>query len=884
MLIWNSQGIRNKISELEQLINREKTDVIIINEPKIKQYKPPKLKNYKSLYQKNDININSGGLLMYYKSNLITTKIDTNTSTFESMAVKIGNKIIVAIYILPNANLDISELKEIMDLGKNVVIAGDFNCHHTNWNCNITNRNGLLLQQTADRKNFIIKAPLTHTHIPHSGNTPSIIDLFVTKNINSNSPLTLQELSSDHLPVTMEIYNNLKIRLDPRPIVDYKNAKWKEFREFITNSIKINNNTNSIENIHKEITNITQIIQQAKEKFIPLILPKTKQIEIPQEIINDIKYRNRLRRQLQRNRTMQLKNEIAELNTLIRLKLESNKQTHWANFIRKINIKDNSLWKMNKYFKNSSNDTSIPTLHGPNGLVEDEKEKTNTFARTYQRIHEQTDHMSDNDTERMVNRTIADFNKININMPYDKLTSPQEIFKIIKNTRPKKAPGYDGIQNILLKNLPKKAIIQLNHIFNGCLKTGYFPSQWKNAHILPFKKPGKNDKFPQNYRPISLLPTLSKILEKIILSRLQEEEENKEILIQEQFGFRKYKSTVLQLAKLVDKITKNFNINKTTSVLTLDIEKAFDTVWINGLIYKLINYKFSNYIIKIIISYLKNRTIQVKINNSLSDIFAISAGVPQGGLLSPVLFIIYINDIPKLQNTNLALFADDTAVISESNNININILRLQNHVNELETFFDKWKIKVNTEKTKLIHFTKKLKKSADNNLYFYGETINEEPVIKYLGVNLDQKLVFSAHIKEVIKKSRNALSSLYPLLNSSSVLELKLKIHLYNTVIKPILLYACPVFSLASKTHINKIQIFQNKCIRIILNKSRYTRIQDLHDETNIMLIKEKMLEISKKFFNIIVKKLPETENIGQLNKDTSPFRIKHKLINNILL
>lgn len=113
---------------------------------------------------------------------------------------------------------------------------------------------------------------------------------------------------------------------------------------------------------------------------------------------------------------------------------------------------------------------------------------------------------------------------------------------------------------------------------NACLKLAYFPHKWKTAHIIPIKKPGKNSSEVKSYRPISLLPAISKLLEKVILARLQQEEESLKNLILEQYGFRKFRSTTLQLANLVDRITKNFNIKKTTSILTLDIEKAFDTV------------------------------------------------------------------------------------------------------------------------------------------------------------------------------------------------------------------------------------------------------------------------------------------------------------------
>lgn len=163
---------------------------------------------------------------------------------------------------------------------------------------------------------------------------------------------------------------------------------------------------------------------------------------------------------------------------------------------------------------------------------------------------------------------------------------------------------------------------------------------------------------------------MSKVLETIVLERIKQHEEQNQILIPEQFGFKKHHCTVKQLARITDKITNNFNIKKTTSLLTLDIEKAFDSVWHQGLIYKLINLNFPPYIIKIIHSFLTNRTFQVKVNGKLSDKQKIPAGTPQGAVTSPTLFNYFINDIPKHPQTSLALFADDTAIIAESRRTN----------------------------------------------------------------------------------------------------------------------------------------------------------------------------------------------------------------------
>ena len=243
-----------------------------------------------------------------------------------------------------------------------------------------------------------------------------------------------------------------------------------------------------------------------------------------------------------------------------------------------------------------------------------------------------------------------------------KLTSPAEIKTIVKNFKNGKAPGWDDIPNIVLKNLNNKALVQLTHIFNCSLKLSYFPNAWKTAIILPiYKGGGKDKKEPTSYRPISLLCTISKIFEKIILTRLNREGKlETEVLNDDQFGFRESRSTVKQLARVVFDITNNFNLKKSTAALLLDVEKAFDTVWHDGLIYQLKEYNIPIYIIRIISSFLSSRKFKVKVGNDLSTSKTQAAGVPQGSILGPKLYIIYNNNIPANKETKKALFADDT--------------------------------------------------------------------------------------------------------------------------------------------------------------------------------------------------------------------------------
>jgi hypothetical protein len=223
-----------------------------------------------------------------------------------------------------------------------------------------------------------------------------------------------------------------------------------------------------------------------------------------------------------------------------------------------------------------------------------------------------------------------------------------DVQKLIQKLRPRVSPGDDGITNTLLRHLPSTVIGYLTRLYNVALRLGYFPTMWKHAKVIAIPIPRKPPTEPGSYRPISLLPTFSKILERIVAKRLTRKAIGEGIIPQEQFGFRKRHSTTAQLTRLSDFITHGFNIRKHTRLITLDLEKAYNTVWINGLLFKLINFKFPAYIIKFLRSYLSHRSFSVTLSGVSSPIKYTSAGLPQGAVLSPILFSIYTADFPRI--------------------------------------------------------------------------------------------------------------------------------------------------------------------------------------------------------------------------------------------
>lgn len=878
IITWNARSITNNYLELELLTQELKTEIICVQESMLNKRNPPKIKNF---YYINKPKNTSGGLIIYYRKHLKPIEIQTLTTDSESMAIQLNNTVIVNFYNGHKTPLNTTELTHLMNLGDKVIIAGDFNCRHTSWNCLGPNKNGTILKNYIDKTKYIINYPRNcHTYKPAHNRTASTIDFFITKNLTIDQPLTIQALDSDHYPVltTVPKANSSSI---PRTSHFYS-TDWKKFKSLTSDNVTINRNHNSTEEIDKSIKNITNTIKSCMYQST-IKTPKTlDDFELPTHIKTQIQYKNSLRKRLQRNYSMTLYQEYKDAINLVRTLMKSIKAEQWEKFTKNL-TNSNEMWKITRTLRKNKNTFGVATLKSQQKLLFEDTDKAVHLAETYLTNHKMTQNKSDQQTELTVKASVEKLLSQSYDIPTTYLTSPNEIKQIIKSFSNKKAPGEDKIRNKTLKNLPRKAIVQLHYIYNSCLKLNYFPNVWKNAIVLSFPKPNKDHKIAANYRPISLLPTLSKILEKIILIRIKENEQTHNEIIDEQFGFRTSHSTTLQLATITDQITKNFNYNKTTAMLNLDVEKAFDTVWHDGLIHKLMQSKLPKPIIKIIHSYIKNRTFQTKINKALSNKNIIPAGVPQGGLLSPILFNYYINDIPKTEQTKLKIFADDTAIISESTVPDQANKYIQRNITELEKYYNKWKIKINPTKTTLTHFTQRLR-TCKNTITFDGHNIKKQDTVKYLGVTLDKKLNFNKHIENSVRKGKIILREVFPLISNQSQLSKKSKLRIYKQAIRPVFLYANPIWSNTSKTNLQKLQILQNKFLRIILNTTKYTKTKQLHELANMDTIHEAITKQTTKFFNTTIEKLDKTTHLGKTSTSTYNIKIKHKLTHHLML
>ena len=322
----------------------------------------------------------------------------------------------------------------------------------------------------------------------------------------------------------------------------------------------------------------------------------------------------------------------------------------------------------------------------------------------------------------------------------------QTLIKLVKFLKRGKAPGPDTIHNEVLRLGTTTSLFHhLARLFTSSIQLGYIPTACKLTTLRTLLKPDKPVNLTTSYRPISLISSIMKLFERVIEQRLRSHLEDIGFINKHQSGFRRAKSTDDHLFRLSQSIMESFNRGEHVVAAFLDVEKAFDNVWHNGLRYNIFQLGLPTKMTRWLSDFLVGQLIQINVNSFLSNQINPKTWVPQGSVLSPLLFLIYVNDLPPPHHkqNSLSQFADDTAQWAFSLNVKFAANLLQQDLLKLATWCAKWRIKLNPEKTKVIIFSRSLlARKAELNLALYGEPLKIYPQVKFLGIIFDSKLTF----------------------------------------------------------------------------------------------------------------------------------------------
>ena len=445
-----------------------------------------------------------------------------------------------------------------------------------------------------------------------------------------------------------------------------------------------------------------------------------------------------------------------ELNELI----SSTKALYYDNLAKKLNnplLQAKTYWSILKTFYNDKKIPLIPPLLVDDKFVTDIQKKANVFNKLFT---EQCTPLNNN-SSLPVNQLFLTHSRL-MSLDFD-----EDELLIIRALNINKVHGHDDISIRMIKICDKSLIKPLMLIFKKSIRSSYYPDIWKKSNVIPVHK--KNDKrLVNNYRPISLLPVFGKIFEKIIFNTIYNYLSKENLLNPNQSGFRPSDFCMNQLLAITHEIFEAFDCNPSLEVRSvfLDISKAFDNVWHEGLIYNIKSTGISGELLNLLENYLSDRYQRVVLNGQISSWTPVLAGVPQGSILGPLLFLIYIHDLPNALQSNAKLFADDTSLFAVANDKNVCANILNNDLLTISKWTFNWKMLFNPDPKKPaqeVLFSRKKQVQIHPTISLNNVEVQRVPFQKHLGFILDEKLNFNQHIEKintgisVIKKLRYSL-------------------------------------------------------------------------------------------------------------------------------
>ena len=877
ILIWNANGLAHHVPELEIFLNLEKIDICLISESHLTETSFIKIRDYECYHAIHPGGKARGGSTVIVKKNIKhyeepgiqeesmqvkTIKVETNNNKEYSIS---------SIYCPPRFNLNKDEYNTLFkSLGSNFIIGGDFNAKNTHWGSRLTTHKGKELFEAGRANNCEFHSAGKPTYWPSDTNKiPDLIDFYVTKGIFEDYMYleNSEGLSSDHSPVIMTLSTTI-INKESLPMLTNYKTNWNQFQKLIEEQINLQVPLKTPVQLEDELELFNSVIQQAAWESTPSIYTGfRKNQNYPLEVRELVREKRKARKIWQRTRSPENRKVLNFLcNKLKQLIKEIKNETISKYLLGLSEQKDTeySLWKATKGLKRPK--MHVPPIKNTDGTwAKSDQQKAALFANHLEETFQPLPRQTENENTTMVNK----IDDLEI-----KYVTLQELKEEIKTSlKGKKAPGYDLITGQIVKAVPEKGLRKLVQIINAVFRLKYVPRQWKVAEVIMIPKPGKLANDRKSYRPIP------KLFERLLLKRLKPIIEERTLIPPHQFGFRENHSTIEQVHRITDIIEKALENKKICSCIFLDVAQAFDKVWHQGLEFKL-HRDLPKQFYQVLKSYIAERHFRVKIGSEYSELKRISAGIPQGSVLGPMLYILYTRDLPNLEGTTIATFADDTAILATGNNISEATTKLQKTTNSVNNWTKTWRIKLNETKSVHVNFTNQ----KVNNwipVVLNSQQIPHANTAKYLGMTLDAKLKWKEHVKKKQEELNIKYRKMYWLIGRNSELSIHNKLLLYRQILKPIWTYGIQLWGCAKKTTTQMIQRFQNKVLRGIVNAPWYIRNDNLHRDLQMEYVSEEIKNYANKHIqriyqhqNADIRRMFDTNNVVRRLQRQKPLEL----------
>ena len=798
-----------------------------------------------------------GGIGIYLRSDftyIVRNDISMTNGFIECLFVEIvqadgPNVIIGSVYRPPGTDvtLFVYEFIKILDVlsihkAKLVLIAGDYNLD-------------LLKADTHAPTGEFLNCLLTHSFLPTihyptriTKNSATLIDnIFVNRPIIDSASAIVYSDISDHFPVVMHIPKKCGKRsidvLNGKR--DYSNDRINCFKFALSETdwsdvlLNCDNSVNPNESYSIFISRFNSLF----ENYFPVKDHKISKNNSPRTewitkgLIKSCKRKSKLYRLWINNPTTNNRSRYIKyrnkLNTLVKL----TEKDYYSCKLKECAGNLRETWKVIRNVLNkSATDTVMSNFVKDGNLITRQTEIVENFNMYFSQIGDRL--------ASSIPLSTAEFTDYLKSSPPNSfafhLSDPNEVIHIVDSFKNKSSFGYDKIPLMILKNCIREIAEPISAILNSSMTSGIFPDDLKIAKVCPIFKAGPKNEC-SNYRPISVLSSFSKIFEKAVYTRLENYINYNNILSSKQYGFRSKYSTYMAMLDMCNNITDSVD-NKLFSVgIFIDLAKAFDTINHKILLTKLEHYGIRGITLQWFSDYLSNRKQYVSVSNVNSNYADITCGVPQGSVLGPLLFIIYINDVVNCSSLlRFVLFADDTSIFYSNKYLDVLMTILNNELHKLSTWFQCNKLSLNVKKTHYIVFGSKNKLCTDTNfqLYIDGHLLQRVTSTPFLGIIVDDKLNWKAHTYQISLKVSRGLGILNRVKGIFSQDILKT---LYLTLIQPYFQYCNIIWGGASHFALSRLIVLQKRAVRLITYshyrahscplfiRTRILRLADIH-------------------------------------------------------
>ena len=835
----NIRSIRNKIVQAKLELGKNDIDILLFSETWLNDTDDDSLYEFPryNMYRLDRVSIYRGGGLCAHVDESISCSADKfkflnrgneNIEVQWLLSVKGNSKraLICNVYRPPSGSLIVfcDTLKALFLQIDNIdsydiFVIGDFNV-----NTLLNSADKELLYETMIAFNF---SQLIHEVTTTSG-TNTCIDLIFTNCFEINSSGVLNVHISDHLPVHV-------IREHQHVKNGFRKFKGRSYRNF-----EMDNYLTSLENCNwtyfDECNNSTEcwdIYENMLKRMLDVVCPvrefKVKDKPDPwmtNYLIERVNDKNTSLKEARNSLCIIAWNRARILKNIVNNELESAKAKYYSELCDE-NINDSKkFWSILKDIIPSKNSGKKPiNLTDENGVsinIEDTAGHINSFfAEVGPRLAE--NHQLPFEFKGV---------RCEVDMP-DLVFSDDDIVKCIKDLDVSKSSAIEYLPTYIFRAAVLHNPQRFIKIINLCIDSGKIPDVWKIATVTPLPK-GGNLTNVSNFRPISVLPVPGKVLERLIHTAISTHLEVNNILSKFQGGYQKGKSTLDSISIFVDDIQRNRNKGNISMAAFIDIKKAFDSVNYIILIKKLEQYGIRNRSLTLIENYLSKRQQCTVANNTRSSMLSLSCGVPQGSILGPLFFLLYINDCTNLTDDHITmLYADDSVLYVSGKDINTLTERLSVALNSFYIWASTNKLTMNESKTKIMTFasSKKLNKIRKPKISLNGEDIKSVLSYKYLGVTLDQELNFAMYVRNMIKRLRFKSILLY---RSRKYMSKPVLLRVYKSHVLPVIDYCDILYAGTNVVVLDTLQRVQNKCLKTCMGMHILTATEKVHADAKM--------------------------------------------------